>query len=52
MNDKDFLMWILSRLEYVHGDNPNADFMLRLKTLANKAGLLEDFTRLLVKEGK
>jgi hypothetical protein len=27
MSDKDFLQWIHSRLEHVHGENPNYDYM-------------------------
>ena len=31
--DQKFLMWIRDRLEYVHGENPNVDFMLKLKEM-------------------
>jgi hypothetical protein len=35
MSDKDFLQWILSRLEHVHGENPNYDYMQKLRAIIN-----------------
>jgi hypothetical protein len=35
MSDKDFLQWILSRLEHVHGENPNYDYMQKLQAIIN-----------------
>ncbi len=32
-NDKDFLTWIHARLVNIHGENPNIDYMRRLKKL-------------------
>lgn len=32
-DDKEFLNWIHQRLEHQHGENPNADFMLRFKSI-------------------
>ena len=31
--DKDHLQWIYNRLAEVHGENKNADYMHRLKTI-------------------
>ncbi len=31
MNDKEFLQWIHDRLIEVHCENPNADFMYKLR---------------------
>lgn len=35
MFDKDFLMWIYKRLEVVHGENINLDYMLKLQAKIN-----------------
>lgn len=32
-DEKKFLMWIYERLINVHGENPNMDYMLKLKEL-------------------
>ena len=37
MNDREFLSWIFDRLERVHGENRNTDFMHRLKSIAERA---------------
>ena len=31
MNDAEFLQWIYSRLQNVHEENPNVDYMIRLR---------------------
>lgn len=41
MNDKEFLYWIVDRLTNVLGENPNADFIHRLRNIANKIEFLE-----------
>lgn len=33
MPDKEFLQWIFDRLQYVHKENPNYDYMHKLKSL-------------------
>ena len=33
MIDKDFLQWIYNRLKSVHGENPNFDYMHKLKSI-------------------
>ena len=33
MKDKDFLEWIYSRLKNVHGENPNVDYMHKLRAV-------------------
>ena len=33
MTDRQFLEWIHARLEFTHGENPNVDYMLRLKRI-------------------
>lgn len=30
MTDREFLRWIRDRLEFVHGENPSFDYMLKL----------------------
>lgn len=31
--DSDFLRWIADRLQYYHHENPNVDYMLKLRNL-------------------
>jgi hypothetical protein len=33
MTDKEFLQWIYDRLEFVHGEKQNVDYMLKLKSI-------------------
>jgi len=33
MNDKEFLQWIFDRLEQVHKENKNFDYMHKLKAI-------------------
>ena len=33
MRDKDFLQWIHDRLEHQHGENPNYDYMSKLRAI-------------------
>jgi len=33
MKTKEFLIWIYERLVNVYGENPNVDYMRRLKTI-------------------
>ncbi len=33
MNDQEFLTWIYERLKYAHKEDPNADFMRRLRSI-------------------
>ena len=33
MLDRDFLIWIHERLEYVHGENPMKDYMHKLRAV-------------------
>ena len=33
MKDKDFLIWLHKRLEKVHNENPNVDYMHKLKAI-------------------
>lgn len=33
MKDSDFLQWIYERMIYIHGENPNVDYMTRLKEI-------------------
>ena len=35
MSNKEFLMWLLARLVFKYGENPNTDFVLRLKKIAD-----------------
>jgi|WetSurMetagenome_2_1015567.scaffolds.fasta_scaffold998242_2 hypothetical protein len=32
-NDKEFLQWIHDRLEFVHNENHNYDYMIRLRKI-------------------
>jgi hypothetical protein len=36
VSDKDFLLWIHARLQAVHMESPNVDYMHKLLDLANK----------------
>ena len=36
MTDQEFLLWIRDKLEFIHGENPNVDYMLKLKAIAKK----------------
>lgn len=33
MNDKKFLIWIHERLQYIHGENKNVDYMHKLRSI-------------------
>ena len=33
MKDKEFLAWLRDRLEHVHNENPNMDYMRRLRAI-------------------
>jgi len=33
MSDRDFLIWIHCRLEHVHGENPENDYMHKLRAV-------------------
>lgn len=33
MNDKQFLIWLHARLEYLHGEKPNVDYMGKLRSI-------------------
>ena len=46
MNDKEFLDWIITRLTNMFGDDPNADFIHRLRNIANKLAYNDIRTRL------
>lgn len=35
MKDKDFLQWLHGRLNYVHKENTNVDYMLKLQAIIN-----------------
>lgn len=35
MHDRDFLIWIHGRLENVYGENPQVDFMCKLRSVIN-----------------
>lgn len=35
MKDRDFLIWIYDRLQYVYNENPNIDYMLKLCSIIN-----------------
>lgn len=41
MTDKEFLNWIADRLLNVFGEDPNADFIHRLRNIGNKIEFLE-----------
>lgn len=36
MSDYEFLQWIYDRLQHTHGENPNVDYMLKLKSIIGK----------------
>ncbi len=36
MSDKEFLLWLASRLVNVYGEYEQTDFVLRLKEIANE----------------
>lgn len=53
MNDKEFLNWIINRLTNLFGDDPNADFIHRLRNISNKLEFLEKHDwRLSLSEGE
>ena len=33
MKDKEFLIWLHHRLEHIHGENPYADYMWKLRSI-------------------
>ena len=33
LTDREFLLWIHDRLQYVHKENPNVDYMHRLRAI-------------------
>lgn len=33
MKDRDFLVWLHERLEYVHKENPHVDYMRKLRAI-------------------
>lgn len=33
MLDKEFLEWLHERLQYVHNENPNVDYMRKLRSI-------------------
>ena len=35
MKDREFLVWIMARLEDVHKENPHKDYMHKLRAIAN-----------------
>lgn len=41
MTDKEFLDWIITRLTNIFGDDPNADFIHRLRKIADKIDYLD-----------
>jgi hypothetical protein len=41
MTDKEFLNWIITRLTNMFGDDPNADFIHRLRKIADKIDYLD-----------
>lgn len=44
MSKKEFLLWLIERLVEVYGENPNADFLIRLKKIADEnRDLLEEW---------
>jgi len=43
MKDKEFLQWIYDRLK-LYGENPNQDFMIRLKSIVTAEFLKDDAT--------
>lgn len=36
MNDQEFLNWLARRIEEQYGENPNVDFLHRLRKIANE----------------
>lgn len=36
MSDTEFLQWLHDRLKNVHGENPNVDYMIRLREIIQK----------------
>lgn len=49
MTDSEFLQWVHDRLEYVHGENHNYDYMHRLRAIIDHQQKLE---RKLTKEAR
>jgi hypothetical protein len=41
-NDKDFLKWIWARLNYLHGESPDSDYMHKLLDVAEQVGFEKD----------
>jgi len=41
-NDKDFLKWIWARLNYLHGESPDSDYMHKLLDIADQVGFEKD----------
>ncbi len=35
MSDKEFLLWLASRIHEVYGENKNVDFLHKLRAIAN-----------------
>ena len=33
MNDRDFLIWLHERLEYIHKESPTVDYMHKLRAI-------------------
>ena len=33
MNDRDFLVWLHGRLQFVHGEDPTVDYMHKLRAI-------------------
>jgi len=33
MTDREFLTWLHERLEHVHGENPQMDYMYKLRSI-------------------
>lgn len=33
MNDREFLIWLHARLEHKHGENPQVDYMHKLRAI-------------------
>lgn len=50
MTDRQFLEWIHARLEFIHGENPNVDYMLRLKRII--AAMEEPRIRIELEQGE
>lgn len=47
-DDRTFLKWIHARLEKLHGENPNTDYMQKLKSLTTDPEIQE--LRMLLRE--